>query len=82
VKKGPGRPRKVPKKDPIQRKGIVSEPMDTDSAVEFLYDSPMLKNHSIQGSAYLKKMRQSRASDLRPHFVFSFEELNCDLSNK
>ena len=47
VKKGPGRPRKVPKKDPIQRKGIVSEPMDADSAVEFLYDSPMYLRKAV-----------------------------------
>jgi hypothetical protein len=40
VKKGPGRPRKIPKKDPIPRKGIQKQ-MNKDSHIEFLYDSPV-----------------------------------------
>ena len=47
VKKGPGRPRKVPKKDPIERKGIMSTPTGEDSVVEFLYDSPMYLRKAI-----------------------------------
>jgi hypothetical protein len=47
VKKGPGRPRKVPKKDPIERKGIMLTPTGEDSIVEFLYDSPMYLRKAI-----------------------------------
>jgi len=41
VKKGPGRPRKIPKKEPIPRKGL-SNPTNDDSMMEFLYDLPLL----------------------------------------
>lgn len=40
-RKGPGRPRKLPKKDPIPRKGVSTKPMKADNVVEFLYDSPV-----------------------------------------
>lgn len=42
VKKGPGRPRKVPKKDPIPRKGIVAKPTNSEDVIEFLYDTPVI----------------------------------------
>lgn len=40
VKKGPGRPRKTPKKMPLPRKGIVNTPHRKENIIEFLYDSP------------------------------------------
>ena len=45
-KKGPGRPRKNPKKEPIPRKGISDNPLDKGNLMEILYDSPI----------YLKKV--------------------------
>jgi hypothetical protein len=41
-KKGPGRPRKNPKKEPIVRKGISKTPSDINDHVEVLYDQPLL----------------------------------------
>jgi hypothetical protein len=41
-KKGPGRPRKVPKKSPTPRKGISTTPMDAENIVEFVYDAPIV----------------------------------------
>ena len=42
VKKGPGRPRKTPKKEPIPRDGISDTPQDHDHVVEFLYEQPLI----------------------------------------
>jgi hypothetical protein len=42
VRKGPGRPRKTPKKEPIPRKGTTNKPINEDSVVEFLYDMPLV----------------------------------------
>ena len=42
VKKGPGRPRKTPKKTPIPRDGISDTPQDEDHVVEFLYEQPLI----------------------------------------
>jgi len=42
VKRGPGRPRKTQKKEPIPRKGISKNPQNPDSFVEFLYDQPIV----------------------------------------
>jgi len=41
-KKGPGRPRKTPKKEPIPRKGISKHPANPDSFIEVLYDQPIV----------------------------------------
>ena len=42
IKKGPGRPRKTPKKEPSQRKGIALNPFSNDHHIEFLYDQPII----------------------------------------
>jgi hypothetical protein len=42
VKRGPGRPPKTQKKDPIPRKGIARNPHNPDSFVEVLYDQPVI----------------------------------------
>lgn len=42
IKRGPGRPPKTLKKDPIPRKGISRNPQNSDSYVEFLYDQPVV----------------------------------------
>lgn len=41
-KKGPGRPRKIPKKEPIPRKGISANPTNPEYTIELLYDMPIL----------------------------------------
>lgn len=47
-KKGPGRPRKTPKKEPIARKGIIKTPENSDSLVEVLYDQPLVMKKIFQ----------------------------------
>jgi len=42
VKKGPGRPRKTPKKEPIPRNGIQDTPTDVDDVIEVVYAMPLL----------------------------------------
>lgn len=42
VKRGPGRPPKTQKKDPLPRKGIQRSPQNPDSFVEVLYDQPVI----------------------------------------
>jgi len=42
TRKGPGRPRKNPKKEPIPRKGISKNPQNADSFIEVLYDQPII----------------------------------------
>ncbi len=42
VKRGPGRPPKTQKKDPIPRRGIAKNPHNPDSYVEVLYDQPVI----------------------------------------
>jgi hypothetical protein len=42
IKKGPGRPRKTPKKEPIPRKGISKHPSLSDSFIEVVYDQPVI----------------------------------------
>ncbi len=42
VKRGPGRPPKTQKKEPIPRKGISRNPQNPDSFVEVLYDQPII----------------------------------------
>jgi len=41
VKKGPGRPRKSPKKEPMPRRGVSSIATDSGNYIEFLYDNPV-----------------------------------------
>jgi hypothetical protein len=48
TKKGPGRPRKTPKKEPIPRKGIAKSPINTDSFIEVLYDKPIVMKKIFQ----------------------------------
>lgn len=48
TKKGPGRPRKTPKKEPLVRKGISKTPTNSDDHVEFLYDQPVLLKKIFQ----------------------------------
>lgn len=48
IKKGPGRPRKTPKKEPIPRKGILKTPVSPDSFMEFLYDQPIVMKKIFQ----------------------------------
>ncbi len=47
-KRGPGRPCKAPKKDPIPRKGIVKAPLHPDDHIEFIYDKPLLLRKIFQ----------------------------------
>ncbi len=42
IKKGPGRPRKVPKKEPMPRLGIKTKPSEPMDIVEFIYDIPII----------------------------------------
>lgn len=42
TKKGPGRPRKTPKKEPIPRKGISKVATNIDDCVELVYDQPVI----------------------------------------
>ena len=42
IKRGPGRPPKTQKKDPIPRKGIARGPHNPDSFIEVLYDQPII----------------------------------------
>lgn len=42
IKKGPGRPRKNPKKEPGKRNGISLHPQDADNYIEVLYDCPII----------------------------------------
>lgn len=42
VKRGPGRPPKNQKKEPLPRKGIQRSPQNPDSFVEVLYDQPLI----------------------------------------
>jgi len=56
-KKGPGRPRKTPKKEPLLRLGISESPKNEENSVELEYDNPiifkklfsMLKLYSTKG---------------------------------
>jgi len=48
IKKGPGRPRKNPKKEPIQKKGISKTPINPDEHMEFLYDQPLILKKIFQ----------------------------------
>ena len=48
TKKGPGRPRKTPKKEPLVRKGISKTPTNVDDHIEFLYDQPVLLKKIFQ----------------------------------
>lgn len=57
VKKGPGRPRKNPKKEPIPRKGIVLKPTKPEYVVEFLYDLPIIIKKII---SFLKSIAASQ----------------------
>jgi hypothetical protein len=41
-KKGPGRPRNTPKKEPIPKKGITNRPEDDENVVEILYAIPLI----------------------------------------
>jgi len=41
-RKGPGRPRKKPMKEPIPKKGIATEPTDPDDIIELLYSMPII----------------------------------------
>lgn len=41
-KKGPGRPRKKPTRQPMDRKGIVSKPENRDNYIEFVSDKPAI----------------------------------------
>ena len=41
-KKLPGRPRKIPIKEPNPRNGIVAAPKDESNIIEFLYDKPLI----------------------------------------
>lgn len=56
-KKGPGRPRKKPKKEPIPRKGIADTPGDENHVVEILYDLPLLLKKII---AFFKSLASSQ----------------------
>lgn len=42
TRKGPGRPRKIPKKESIPRVGCKDEPEDENNLIELLYDMPIL----------------------------------------
>jgi hypothetical protein len=41
-KKGPGRPRNTPKKEPIPKKGITDNPEDDENVIEILYAMPLI----------------------------------------
>jgi hypothetical protein len=42
IKKGPGRPKKVPSGPPVPKEGIVQTPSDQRSIVELVYSDPMM----------------------------------------
>jgi hypothetical protein len=48
IKKGPGRPRKTPKKEPMSRKGIYNTPQAHDSFLEVCYDQPIVLKKIFQ----------------------------------
>jgi hypothetical protein len=51
-KKAPGRPKKISKIPPIKVEGIVSEPKNDDSKIEFMYQTPILFKKLLQ--AFIK----------------------------
>lgn len=55
-KKGPGRPRKTPKKEPIPRKGIAVVPTDSQHVIEVLYALPLIFKKII---AFFKSLASS-----------------------
>lgn len=68
-KKGPGRPRKTPKKEPIPRTGISLTPTDPSHVVELLYDSPIVLKKIV---AFFKSLASSQIQIIfrRGHIIF------------
>ena len=72
VKKGPGRPRKVPKKEPIPRQGISKQPSSDDANMEVLYDSPMILRKLV---AFFKSIAAAQIQLLfRPTDIIMFAQ--------
>jgi hypothetical protein len=70
VKKGPGRPRKIPKKEPIPRKGIAKSPTSSDDHIELLYEHPELFKKVFQ---QLKQLAASQVQVLfRPKDIIFY----------
>lgn len=72
-KKGPGRPRKTPKKEPIPRKGISKNPTNADDFIEVLYDNPPVLKKIFQ---FFKALAASHIQIIfRPkHIIFYTED--------
>jgi len=66
-KKGPGRPRKNPKKNPIPRNGIASTPIDEDNIIEVLYAMPIYFKKII---AFFKSLAASQLQ-----IIFRYQEI-------
>lgn len=47
VKKKPGRPRKKPIKEPIERKGVAQSPYCVENAIELIYDEPVVYRRAL-----------------------------------
>ena len=67
VKKGPGRPRKTPKKEPIPRKGISKHPSVSDAFIEFVYDQPVILKKIFQ---FFKALAASQI-----HVIFRHKDI-------
>jgi hypothetical protein len=72
-KKGPGRPRKKPTKDPTERLGIVKEPKKDTNSIELVYDEPNI----FKKAFYIFKAMQ--ASELQ--MVFDETEIRITSKN-
>lgn len=66
-KKGPGRPRKMPKKEPIPKKGISATPINSDNHIEFVYDQPLFMKKIF---SFLKALGANQAQ-----FIFRPTEI-------
>jgi hypothetical protein len=72
VKKGRGRPRKTPKKEPIPRKGISRKPSIPDNFVELIYDQPVVFKKIFQ---FFKALAASQIQIIfRPKDIIFYTE--------
>jgi hypothetical protein len=72
AKKGPGRPRKTPKKEPIPRKGISKTATNPDDHIEVLYEQPVLLRKIFQ---FFKSLAAAQIQILfRPKDIIFYAE--------
>jgi hypothetical protein len=75
-KKGPGRPRKNPKKEPMPRKGVASTPQNENNAMELIYDNPMIIRRII---GFFKSLAASQIQILfRPDDIIFYSKDHHD----